>query len=72
MATAADLQAWRDKLFALRVRGIRTFRDQNGEEVSYSSDREMAAAIAAIDRELAGLAAPRSPSTIIFRTSKGL
>ena len=69
MAAAADLQRWRDALFAARMRGVRTFTDQNGESVTYSSDREMAAAIAACDRALAGSA---SPTTIIFRTSKGL
>lgn len=66
--TAADLQAARDKLFAMRAKGIRSFRDQNGEEVSYSSDREMAAALAAIDRELSALSGARNPHTIVFRT----
>jgi hypothetical protein len=69
MAAAADLQRWRDALFSARMRGVRTFTDQNGESVTYSSDREMAAAIAACDRALAG---GGTPTTIIFRTSKGL
>lgn len=69
MAEAADLQRWRDALFAARMRGVRSVRDQNGEEITYSSDREMAAAIVACDRALTG---GGSPTTIIFRTSKGL
>ena len=72
MLTAADLQAWRDKLVKMRAAGIRSFTDQNGESVTYASDRELSAAIASIDRELAALAGSRSPHTIIFRTSKGL
>lgn len=63
------LQAWRDKLFEARLQGVRSFRDQNGEEVSYSSDREMAAAIAAADREIAALAGGRNPHTVYFRSS---
>jgi hypothetical protein len=63
-----DLRGWRDKLFAARMRGVREVRDANGEQVTFSSDREMASAIAAADRELAA----RPPvHTIRFRTSKG-
>jgi hypothetical protein len=72
MNAAADLQAWRDKLVQMRAKGVRTFTDQNGESVTYASDRDMAAALASIDRELAALAGTRSPKTILFRTSKGL
>jgi hypothetical protein len=63
----ATLQIWRDKLFEARLKGIRSFRDQNGEEISYSSDREMAAAIQAADREIAALSGGRTPSTIYFK-----
>ena len=72
MPAAVDLQSWRDKLVALRVQGIRVVTDQSGESITYSSDREMAAAIASIDRELAALAGGRRPSSIRFNTSKGL
>lgn len=65
----ATIQAWRDKLFEARLKGLRSFRDQNGEEVTYSSDREMAAAIAAADREIAALSGGRNPSTIYFNRS---
>lgn len=72
MASLADLQKWRDALFASRMNGIRSVRDQNGDEVTYSSDREMAAALAAVEREIQAMTGGRPPSTIIFRTSKGL
>lgn len=72
MASLADLQKWRESLFEARMNGVRSFRDQNGEEVTYSSDREMAAALAAVDREIQAITGGRPPSTIIFRTSKGL
>ena len=68
----ADLQKWRDALFEARMNGVRSFRDQNGEEVTYSSDRDMAAALAAVEREIQAMTGGRPPSTIIFRTSKGL
>jgi hypothetical protein len=72
VATLADLQKWRETLFEARMNGVRSFRDQNGEEVTYSSDREMAAALAAVDREIQTITGGRPPSAIIFRTSKGL
>ena len=72
MASLADLQKWREALFEARMNGLRSFRDQNGEEVTYSSDREMAAALASVDREILAITGGRPPSTIIFRTSKGL
>ncbi|MBX9885387.1 MAG: hypothetical protein K2X68_10495 [Novosphingobium sp.] len=72
MASLAELQKWREALFAARMNGVRSVRDQNGEEVTYSSDREMAAALAAVDREIANQTGGRPPSTIIFRTNKGL
>jgi len=72
MATLADLQKWRESLFEARMSGVRSFRDQNGEQVDYSSGREMAAALAAVEREILSLTGGRPPSTIIFRTSKGL
>ena len=48
-----------------------TFRDQNGEPVTYKSDSEMARALAALDAEIAA-ASKRPASTILFRTSKGI
>ncbi len=64
MATLAELQAWRASLFEARMQGVRSFTDQNGESVTYASDREMAAALAAVDREIGG---QNRPHTIVFR-----
>lgn len=66
-----ELSAARDTLFKARAGGVLTYRDQNGELVTYKSDTEMARALAALDSEIA--AATRRPaSTILFKTSKGL
>lgn len=54
------------------MQGVRSFTDQNGESVTYASDREMAAALAAVDREILALNGRATPSTIRFTTSKGL
>lgn len=72
MATVAELQSWRESLFANRLKGVRSFKDQNGEEVAFASDREMAAAIIAADREIAALTSGVLPKTVVFRTSKGI
>ena len=69
--TLPELTAARDSLFRARAGGVMTFRDQNGELVTYKSDAEMARALAAIDAEIAA-ASKRPASTILFRTSKGL
>lgn len=67
-----DLQVARERLQDARFQGVLTFRDQNGELVTYKSDSEMAAALKAIDAELARLSSRAPASTILFRTSKGL
>lgn len=71
MATVAELQKMRADLLAARAGGVRRFRDQNGEEVEYRSDSEMARALAALDAELEAQTA-RPASTIHFNMSKGL
>ena len=71
MATVAELQEMRAGLLAARSQGVRRFKDQNGEEVEYKSDSEMARALAALDAEIAA-ASRRPANTILFRTSKGL
>lgn len=68
MATLAELTTMRAALFAARMNGAREFRDQNGETVVFKSDAEMARALAALDAEISGAAAPR---TLTFTTSKG-
>lgn len=61
----------RDALFASRASGTLSFRDQNGEEVVYKSDRQMAAALTALDREIAEMAGRKIPTKLTFVTSKG-
>lgn len=69
--TLGELTAARDTLFKARSGGVLTYRDQNGELVTYKSDSEMARALAALDAEIAA-ASRRPASTILFRTSKGI
>lgn len=58
-------------LVEARFQGVRRVRDQNGEELSYRSDSELAAAIADLERRIA--AARRAlPRQVVFLTSKGL
>lgn len=70
-ASLQQLQAWRDALFEARLQGVREFRDQNGETVSYKSDAEMARALAAADAAIAAAQA-KPVNTILFKTSKGI
>lgn len=72
MATLADLQTMRADLISARSRGVRQVTDSNGESVSYKSDSEMAAALAALDSEIARMQRGPRPSVIRFTTSKGL
>lgn len=65
------LQQFRDDLQDARFSGVRSFRDSNGEEVTYRSVKEINAAIAAIDAEIAALQGRRL-TLIRFQTSKGL
>lgn len=69
--TLQELAAARDTLFRARAGGVLTFRDSNGELVTYKSDSEMARALASLDAEIAA-ASRRPANTIHFRTSKGL
>lgn len=71
MPTLDDLTRWRAALLESRLHGVRRVRDQNGEEVEFRSDAEMARAIAAADREIAAVGRP-APNAFTFRTSKGL
>lgn len=69
--TPDQLATARDALVRARAGGIRRVRDQNGEEIEYKSDAQMAAALAALDRQIAELGGQATPQTIRFRTSKG-
>jgi len=70
--TRADMVAAQSALMASRAAGVLTYRDSNGELVTYKSDRDMAAALVAIDQEIARLDGTVRPHTIHFNMSKGL
>ena len=69
--TLRELRQYRDQLFEVRLKGVREIEDQNGERVVFKSDSEIAAAIRAVDLEIASFTR-RIPHTVIFKTSKGL
>ncbi|RWR12045.1 phage head-tail joining protein [Paenirhodobacter populi] len=71
MADVQTLRDYRDKLQDARFSGVRTFRDSNGEEITYRSQGEIERAIAAIDSEIATLQRGRN-ALIRLQTSKGL
>lgn len=71
MASISDLQRWRDDLLKARLSGLREVRDQNGETVTYKSDKEMSAALAAVESEIQKQISA-SPNVIRFNTSKGI
>jgi hypothetical protein len=69
--TLAQLTKSRDALMEARMSGARRFRDQNGEEVEFRSDAEMARALGALDAEIAKASGATTPRTLHFTTSKG-
>lgn len=69
MANLAQLNAWRDALMAARYQGIRTV-DYDGKRITYASDGEMAAALADLNRQIAGDAG--RVSVVRIQSSKGL
>lgn len=71
MSSVQTLRDYREQLQDARFSGVRTVRDQNGEEVTYRSQAEIEKAIAAIDSEIATLQRGRL-SLIRLQTSKGL
>ncbi len=69
MANLAQLSAWRDALMAARYRGVRTV-EYDGKRVTYATDGEMAAALADLNRQIAG--ASGRISVVRIQSSKGL
>lgn len=67
----SELTSMRDALIRARMGGVREVKDQNGETLTYKSDAEMAAALASAERQIASFTRA-APSTIRFKTSKGL
>lgn len=70
-ATREQLQARIDALEQQQATGLRSLRDESGEQIDYASGREIAAALAAARRQLAALDA-RPVHTIRFNMTKGL
>lgn len=67
-----ELEDARERLQDALFRGVLTFRDQNGELVTYMAASDMKAALTALDAEIARLQGRAPASTILFRTSKGI
>ncbi|WAC27512.1 phage head-tail joining protein [Ancylobacter sp. SL191] len=70
MAGVDVLQERLEKLRAARATGIRRLRYSDGKEHEYRTDAELAAAIADLERQIAG--ANASAKVVYFSTSKGL
>jgi hypothetical protein len=69
--TLSDLQSLKDALVRARLSGVREIVDQSGERLQYKSDREMQAALASVESQIAALqSAP--PNVVKFKVSKGL
>lgn len=66
----AELETLRDELIRARARGVRVVM-YDGKRTEYSSDSEMAAAIADLEARIRRASAPR-PGAVLFSTSKGL
>ena len=62
----------RERLQDALFRGVLTFRDANGELVTYQAAPDMQKALKALDAEIARLEGRAPASTILFRTSKGI
>jgi len=69
MTDLAQLTAWRDALMAARYRGVRTV-EYDGKRVTYATDGEMAAALADLNRQIAGTTG--RISIVRIQSSKGL
>lgn len=69
--TVFQLQAYADKLRDARYRGIRSVRDENGEEITFRSDKELEQAIRSVESEISREMHDRL-TTAYINTSKGL
>ncbi|MBB94667.1 MAG: hypothetical protein CML68_08700 [Rhodobacteraceae bacterium] len=65
----SELETLRDELVRSRAQGIRVVY-YDGHRTEYTSDAEMASAIADLDRRIAAAGSSR-PRTVSFKTSKG-
>ena len=69
--TPDRLAAWREALQEARFRGVLTVK-AGDKSVTYRSDAELAAAIAAVEVELAQTSGRRRPRFLATTTAKGL
>ncbi|GLK73181.1 hypothetical protein KHC23_18800 [Ancylobacter dichloromethanicus] len=70
MAVKDSLEDRLAKLRKMRADGVRRLRYTDGKEVEYRTDSELAAAIADVERQIAGANAPAK--VVYLATSKGL
>lgn len=70
MSSLAELQSRRERLAAARAEGVRSV-GFGEDRVDFKSDAEMAAALAALDREIVGLQGKRI-NTFYPHFSKGV
>jgi hypothetical protein len=66
----SELLELRNRLIRARANDVREISDQNGESITYKSDREMAAALAYIESLISARRSGGS-NVIKFKTSKG-
>lgn len=71
MATIEELRARREKLVTMRTAGTASVRDGD-RSVSFRSDAEIAAAIAALDAEIAALEGRMPVRQVRIWADKGL
>lgn len=71
MATLAELSKYRADLEAARYSGARRVRDSNGDEIEFRSERELARALADVNKQIATVQGG-NPRTVKFSTSKGV
>ncbi|MCB1349290.1 MAG: hypothetical protein KDK11_11860 [Maritimibacter sp.] len=69
--TLDELIARRDRLRRARFNGVATV-SIDGEEVTYKSDAQIAAALSAIEAEITKLTRGSRPRTLYPQTTKGL
>lgn len=67
---STELETLRDALIRARASGVRVTQFE-GKRVEYSTDAEMAKAIADLESRIARASTPR-PGSVAFATSKGL
>lgn len=70
MASLDQLVKYRADLESARYSDTRRVRDSNGEEIEFRSERELARALAAVNRDISNYSG--TARTVKFITNKGL